>query len=342
VEGADTLTCPKDTEYCFLKTADPSTYNEKMQELCAEPSCETCRDICRDRRHCLDMKNRRDVVYFGVDEYDDPLLTYYQCEDGKCSEIYDMKCNRTCDAKSFNFNDVNFVLLEGERVVMANCRKALLNGTELLPPFSVDDNSLNRLVASCSKITINEEMNSIEATDCLNGTWFEDLGTIEYNTLTTLYEEYRSDPKRWVKRKVLDDENLIPWEQDIVIYNYTRILKNEEACVNTLSMECMDFYHRYGRDGANYTARAVFDCYYNPDNDMNVIIDYQPDRTLFYLMLWSILPGTIMFISCVYMCVCSKFMFIGDDGHMRIFCCGRALTGIGEVAVYKPPSKSKS
>ena len=25
----------------------------------------------------------------------------------------------------------------------------------------------------------------------------------------------------------------------------TRILKNQEGCVNTLSMECMDFYHRF-------------------------------------------------------------------------------------------------
>jgi len=342
VEGADTLTCPRNTEYCFLKTANPSTYDEKMQELCTDPTCETCLDICRDRRQCLDMKSRRDVVYFGVDEYDDPLLTYYKCQDGNCTEIYDMKCNRTCDAKKFPISDVNYVLLEGERVVMATCRKALLNGTELLPSASVDNSNWRKLVASCSKISIDEEMGSIEATDCLNGTWIEDLGTINYNTLTKKYGEYRSDPRRWVKRKVADTDNLIPWEQDMVIYNYTRILKNQEGCVNTLSMECMDFYHRYGRDGANYTARAVFDCYYNPDDDLNVIIDYQPDRTLFYLMLWSILPGTIMFVSCVYMCICSKFMFIGDDGHMRIFCCGKALTGIGDVAVYKPPSKSKS
>eukprot|EP00090_Calanus_glacialis_P012974 TRINITY_DN21608_c0_g1_i3.p1 TRINITY_DN21608_c0_g1~~TRINITY_DN21608_c0_g1_i3.p1 ORF type:complete len:555 (+),score=110.07 TRINITY_DN21608_c0_g1_i3:209-1873(+) len=341
VEGVDTLTCPKNTEYCFLKTADPSTYNEKMVELCTDPMCETCYDICRDRRQCLDMKSRRDVVYFGVDEYDDPLLTYYQCQDGNCTEIYDMKCNRTCDDVKFNFEDVNVALLQGERVVMASCRKQLLNGTELLPANAVGNRDWNRLVASCSNITINEEMDSIMATDCLNGTWFDNLGIINYNTLTTTYEEYRSDERRWVKRNE-DDSNLIPWEQDIVIYNETRILKNQEGCVNTLSMECMDFYHRYGRDGANYTARAVFDCYYNPDDDLNVVIDYQPERTLFYLMLWSILPGCIMFVSCVYMCVCSKFMFIGDDGHMRIFCCGQALTGIGDVAVYKAPSKNKS
>ena len=57
VEG-DKLTCPKDTEYCFLSTANPDTYDEKMQELCKEPHCETCLDICRDRRQCLDMKSR--------------------------------------------------------------------------------------------------------------------------------------------------------------------------------------------------------------------------------------------------------------------------------------------
>ena len=51
-------------------------------------------------------------MYFGVDEYDDPLLTYYQCQDGNCTEIYDMKCNRTCDAKKFNFKEVNIALLQ--------------------------------------------------------------------------------------------------------------------------------------------------------------------------------------------------------------------------------------
>ena len=55
-------------------------------------------------------------------------------------------------------------------------------------------------------------------------------------------------------------------------------MKNAEGCVNTLSMECMDFYHRYGRDGSNYTSRAVFDCYYNPEDDLNVVLDYEPAR----------------------------------------------------------------
>ena len=74
---------------------------------------------------------------------------------------------------------------------MASCRKALLNGTELLPDSAVGNKNMNRLVAACSNITINEEMDSIIATDCINGTWIEDLGTINYNTLTKKYEEYR-------------------------------------------------------------------------------------------------------------------------------------------------------
>ena len=35
---------------------------------------------------------------------------------------------------------------------------------------------------------------------------------------------------------------------------------------------------RYGRDGANYTSRAIFDCYYNQNDTEFVVIDYQPQR----------------------------------------------------------------
>ena len=47
---------------------------------------------------------------------------------------------------------------------------------------------------------------------------------------------------------------------------FTRLRINIEGCVNTLSMECMAFYHEYGKDGRNYTARAVYPCYYDPHN----------------------------------------------------------------------------
>ena len=37
-------------------------------------------------------------------------------------------------------------------------------------------------------------------------------------------------------------------------------------------------YSRYGRDGYNYTARAVFDCYYTEEDSSYVVIDYFPER----------------------------------------------------------------
>ena len=33
---------------------------------------------------------------------------------------------------------------------------------------------------------------------------------------------------------------------------------------------------RYGRDGANYTSRAIFDCYYDPSYNTSVVVDYEP------------------------------------------------------------------
>ena len=39
---------------------------------------------------------------------------------------------------------------------------------------------------------------------------------------------------------------------------------------------------RYGRDGANYTSRATFDCFYDPENHDHVIIDYQV-----YIYVWA-------------------------------------------------------
>jgi hypothetical protein len=40
-------------------------------------------------------------------------------------------------------------------------------------------------------------MNTIQAEDCLNGTWFQDLGLVDYNTLTRAYLQYRHDPDRY-------------------------------------------------------------------------------------------------------------------------------------------------
>ena len=40
-------------------------------------------------------------------------------------------------------------------------------------------------------------------------------------------------------------------------FPYLRMKINIGGCVNTLSEECKDFYHKYSGDGRNYTARKV-------------------------------------------------------------------------------------
>ena len=36
-----------------------------------------------------------------------------------------------------------------------------------------------------------------------------------------------------------------------------------------------------------------------------------------------------------------RFIFVGEDGHMRLRCCGKYVTGIGNVPVWDPPRKKR-
>merc|ERR1712051_772877 len=101
------------------------------------------------------------------------------------------------------------------------------------------------------------------------------------------------------------------------------------GCVNTLSEECKAFYDKYGRDGMNYTARAIYPCYYDPDDPDFVVITFDPDKTLMLLIFFAAIPGGILTFSCFVCSVCSRFIHTGDDGHMRLKCCGKYVTGIG-------------
>jgi len=56
--------------------------------------------------------------------------------------------------------------------------------------------SWNILISSCSNVSVDRNMKSIQAEDCLNGTWVENMGIIDYNTITRKYLEYRHNPDR--------------------------------------------------------------------------------------------------------------------------------------------------
>jgi hypothetical protein len=63
----------------------------------------------------------------------------------------------------------------------------------------------------------------------------------------------------------------MPFEDDIMIFNTSKLLINHEGCVNTLSSECNEFYERHGRDGRNSTSPSRFPCYYAPHSQVATI-----------------------------------------------------------------------
>ena len=86
-------------------------------------------------------------------------LTYYECIDGYCSEIYNLTCERRCNSKTFNTKGINSILFSGETVVMANCkRRSTVDVTSLDDdPNQGYGNKMNTLMVACTNYTIDEE-----------------------------------------------------------------------------------------------------------------------------------------------------------------------------------------
>ena len=79
--------------------------------------------------------------------------------------------------------------------------------------------------------------------------------------------------------------------------------------------------------------------------NIHIFHSNQPERTKFYLLLWSLLPGTVMFISCIYMCVCRfpKF-FLFRKLMLKIFSfsassCSQATMGTWGSSVVEKQSQ---
>ena len=51
-------------------------------------------------------------------------MTYYECHDGYCSEIYNLKCERRCNSKTFYTTGINSIIFVGEKVIMADCERS--------------------------------------------------------------------------------------------------------------------------------------------------------------------------------------------------------------------------
>ncbi len=103
-------------EVAFCYGGNEASWNSTMIKQCEKMGCFTCKDVsspccmckmdcakynmlqvCHQREECFDMSSRKDPTKIGTDEFGNPVLTYYECIDGYCSEIYDLTCERRCN-----------------------------------------------------------------------------------------------------------------------------------------------------------------------------------------------------------------------------------------------------
>lgn len=107
-------------------------------------------------------------------------------------------------------------------------------------------------MASCTELTT---QNGVKGFDCINGTLIPESHfgrSTNYTALHAAMDHYG------YQRKLDPNAILVPFEQDITIFNDSKLMINHEGCVNTLQYECTDFYKRFGKDGRNQTSPSRY------------------------------------------------------------------------------------
>ncbi len=85
-----------------LHIDESPSLNETTRALCAP--CDDCWTICHRSGRCFDMKSHRDTTTIGKDEYGRPVKKYYDCRQGQCSEISNLKVKYVVNV-GLNSND---------------------------------------------------------------------------------------------------------------------------------------------------------------------------------------------------------------------------------------------
>ena len=133
----------------------------------------------------------------------------------------------------------------------------------------------------------------------------------------------------------------IPFDTDIRIFNRyaslslslnihqkllsrTRLNINHEGCVNTLQLECSEFYSRHGQDTRNQSSPSRFPCYYSPHNPAFVVRRYDLGYTKTTFLIFFTIPSGCFLTSCLILFVCSQVVGVRRTGVMAIMpaCCG--------------------
>lgn len=232
----------------------------------------------------------------------------FSCIRGSCRRIRSpYNCDRRClDIPTRN---KNAIILSGDKVYLSQCASARDPDTD---KEIWNEKEENVLMASCYRIQ-NTSL-GIEATDCINGSVLEKTALTDLTNFT-----YLSYLHVFATKAV---KEIAPPDYDLTISNKSNLMINLEGCVNTLMDECSKFIKEYGKDGTDHNARARFPCFYAEHDPETVVARFDLATTEKHFMIASVLPITLMVVSCFTIFICQRTVVVGDDAKMRFKGCG--------------------
>lgn len=139
--------------------------------------------------------------------------------------------------------------------------------------------------------------------------------------LTTLQNVFENVGKDY---KLETEASRFPYEDEIMIFNQSRLRINFEGCVNTLQEECTHFYENHGHDGRNNSANSRYPCYYTPDNSDFVVARFNLHHTRWLFSIFFVVPAGLFVMSCGILFACSRALNVDNSGHMKMECCAQS------------------
>ncbi|KAF7267123.1 tipE homolog 4 phospholipid transfer protein [Rhynchophorus ferrugineus] len=284
--------------------------------------------------HCSNLSqilDFRDCHYkadgFTVDSDKDnaKLSGFFECKGSKCTKIKKaFSCDRICK-QNITTKMRNVFIAVGDSYHQAHCSSAVAStkangdkeGFDIEPTQFWSKQPEEVILVSCHTVQYNEKAATIFATDCINGTIFKNhMIPKPYAT----FRQFWNLPGK--QSHVVDPNNeFLPSQTSLTIYNHSRLYINLDGCVNTLRGECYSFLQSHGRDGKNQTASSRFPCFYNKNNSFMVITRFDLKRTWRDLVIAVTIPSILFIVSFITLCGIMQSVRVDDDTKMRCKYC---------------------
>ncbi|XP_057381868.1 uncharacterized protein LOC130704464 [Daphnia carinata] len=248
---------------------------------------------------------------------------FYTCTASYCMEILKpYSCDRRCSDMTVHDPQGsqirNVILFNNDRLVMAGCHGLVSDrpsGEVIWNPV-LDPEEI--LMVSCTHVGNGSPDGQLLAVDCVNASLVQANYLKDNFSLPTLMSAYQNSIINRRLPSTPQTNRQVPLENELVIYNRSKLLVNLEFCVNTLRDECREFFAIHGRDGRDLRSPARFPCYYAPDKNDSVITKFNRNKVIFDFALSAAVPGVLFVFSCSCLVLCTRIVGIGPDAHMQI------------------------